>query len=135
MKVTIQKRIEVEDIPDQVLEKAHDILESLQDEVFISLKHFCNQVNKNRGNLEVVVTQRHDLETTRETLQDLIDNFEDLSNFMKGYEQVLTQLETPPLTPTSAPSPDLHPGLVEKVAELQRQQEELEEIVEEGENK
>lgn len=134
MKVTIQKRIEIEDIPDQVLEKAHDILESLQDEVFISLKHFCNQVNKNRGNLEVVVTQRHDLETTRETLQDLIDNFEDLSNFMKGYEQVLTQLEAPPRESPPTTPPDLA-ELVDKVTELKQQQEELEEIVEEGESK
>ena len=84
MKVTIQKRIEVEEIPEQILEKTEEILDSLQDEVFIALKHLCNQVDKNRGNLEATTRHLSDLESVRVGLQDIIDNFEDLSNFM-GY--------------------------------------------------
>ena len=131
MKVTIQKRIEVEEIPEQILEKTEEILDSLQDEVFIALKHLCNQVDKNRGNLEATTRHLSDLESVRVGLQDIIDNFEDLSNFMAGYQNVLSQLEAPQVVaPAPAPSPDIHPGLAEKVAELQKQHDTLQELTE-----
>ena len=133
MKVTIQKRIEVEEIPEQILEKAEEILDSLQDEVFIALKHLCNQVDKNRGNLEATTRHLSDLESVRVGLQDIIDNFEDLSNFMAGYQNVLSQLEAPQVVapaPAPSPSPDIHPGLAEKVAELQKQHDTLQELTE-----
>jgi len=132
MKVTIQKRIEVGDIPDQVLEKAEEILNSLQDDVFISLRHMCNQVDKHRGKLSSVRGCVSQLEEVRQTLQGLIDNFEDLSNFLQGYENVLAQLEPPP-QPVHPPSPPDIAGLVDAVAELQQHPEDLEEASEEGE--
>lgn len=130
MKVTIQKRIEVEDIPDQVLEKAEEILTSLQDDVFISLRHLCNQVDKHRGDLNSVTGCVTQLDEIRATIQGLIDNFEDLSNFLQGYQNVLAQLEAPHPAANPAPSPDIHPGLAEKVAELQKQHDTLQGLTE-----
>jgi len=129
MKVTIQKRIEVEDIPDQVLEKAEEILTSLQDDVFISLRHLCNQIDKHRGNLNSVNGCVSQLDEMRATLQGLIDNFEDLSNFLQGYQNVLDQLETPPQIMDPPSAPDIA-GLVEKVADLKQHQADLEGVAE-----